>query len=130
MKAVDTNILARLLMVDDKSQAAAAARLVKSGVYIPLTVFLEIAWLLRSRYRLTRVETAEALRVLLELPDVVIEARDGIVWAVNRFETRGDFADFIHLVASAQADVFLTFDRALAPAAGDDGPVQVETVIA
>ncbi|MCI4588888.1 type II toxin-antitoxin system VapC family toxin [Sphingobium sp. BYY-5] len=130
MKAVDTNILARLLMVDDKAQAFAAMQLVKAGVYIPLTVFLETAWLLRSRYRLTRLETVESLRVLLELPDVIIEARDGVIWAVNRFEARGDFADFVHLVASMQADAFLTFDRALAPAAGSDVPIKVETVIA
>ncbi|MET0370469.1 MAG: PIN domain-containing protein [Sphingobium sp.] len=130
MKAVDTNVLVRLLMADDAAQAAVAAALVRTGVYISLTVFLETAWLLRSRYGLRREQAALALRLLLELPDVVIEARDGVAWAVDRFASRGDFADFIHLVASCQADAFLTFDRALAPHAGENAPVHVETLSA
>lgn len=69
------------------------------------------------------------MQVLLELPDVEIEAREGVVWAVERFALRSDFADLVHLVASAQADAFVTFDRALAAHAGEHAPVRVETLV-
>ena len=89
---------------------------------------LETGWLLRSRYRYTRAQVAASLRSLLDMPNVVVDAAEGIEWAIGRLVDRGDFADLIHLVASRGATAFLTFDTVVAPDAGDDAPIPVETL--
>src|SRR3546814_2005192 len=42
LKAVDTNILARFMLDDDPVQSLIARDLVKAGVFVPLTVLLEL----------------------------------------------------------------------------------------
>ena len=115
-------------MRDDPVQTAVADAVLRTGVFVPITVFLETAWLLRSRYRLSRADLATALRALLDMPDVSVELAAGIRWAVSRAEVAGDIADLVHLVASRNAGAFATFDGDVATAAGDDSPVPVETL--
>lgn len=115
-------------MRDDPVQTPIADAVLRSGVFVPITVVLETAWLLRSRYRLGRGELATALRALLDMPDVTVDSADGIRWAISRAEVAGDLADLVHLVASRNVDAFATFDEDVAAAAGDEPPVAVETL--
>lgn len=128
MKAVDTNVVVRLLIRDDPVQVARADAIFDDGVLIPLTVLLETGWLLKSRYNYARGEVAASLLALLDMSDVTIPDTDTVRWAIERFAIAGDLADLIHLVASAEADAFVTFDDALARAAGSTPPVPVETL--
>ena len=51
MIALDTNILARYLLDDEPAQARTARRLLadaKAEYWIPVTVVLELAWVLRK----------------------------------------------------------------------------------
>ena len=49
MLAVDTNVVLRILLNDDTTQADIARRLVAShDIWVPLTVLLEAEWVLRS----------------------------------------------------------------------------------
>ena len=56
MPSIDTNVLVRLLAADDAKQAAQARALMHSAtqvgesLFVPLTVVLELEWVLRSRY--------------------------------------------------------------------------------
>ncbi len=128
MKAIDANVIARMLIGDDQEQARKAEAIVREGVFVPITVLLETAWLLRSRYRMSRMETATALKTFVDLPEVLVADPGGVAWALDRFAIAGDLADLIHLVDSNMTEAFVTFDRALAVQAGPDTPVTVETV--
>ena len=129
VKAVDTNLVVRLLIQDDPDQAARAGAVFDEGVFVPLTVFLEMGWLLKSRYRFSRSQVARTLRALLDMPEVTVPDADKVRWAVDRLTVAGDLADLVHLVASsAEADAFVTFDRALARSAGETTPLPIETL--
>lgn len=54
MPALDTNVLVRYIVQDDAAQLAAAKRLISrfvtegAALFVPLTVVLELEWVLRS----------------------------------------------------------------------------------
>nr|WP_249403737.1 type II toxin-antitoxin system VapC family toxin [Sphingomonas sp. CFBP 13720] len=116
------------MLADHPEQTAAAIAIIGSGVYIPLTVLLELGWLLTSRYRQSREVVAAALLNLIDLPSVQVAEVAIVRWALGRFGDGGDFADMLHLVAARDATAFATFDRGVAIAAGPDSPVAVETL--
>lgn len=128
VKAVDTNVLARALMRDDPVQTPIADALLSAGVFVPLTVVLETAWLLRSRYGLDRRQLASTLQSLLDMPRVVVDGAAGVGWAIGRLIEGGDIADLIHIVAGSGASAFLTFDVDVAKSVGAESPVPVETL--
>ena len=126
MRALDTNILARLMLNDDEAQAAAAADLVRERFVISHTVLLELAWLLSFRVGLDRQRIAMALRDITSLPTIVIDDVNLVSWAIDRFEAGADFADMLHIATAKPAHVFVSFDRQLARRAGANAPVRVE----
>lgn len=128
MKAVDTNVIARALMRDDPVQTPLADAVLQDGAYVPLTVLLELGWLLRSRYGLSRHAVVLSLRSLIDMPGVVIEEPHGVAWMLGRIEAAGDLADLMHLVAARRTSSFVTFDTGVSAAAGDEPPVPVETL--
>lgn len=128
MRSVDTNVLARYVMRDDEAQARVADATLSEPCFISDTVFLETAWLLSSRYRLTRAVLAATLADLLQLPAVTVSDPDRIGWAIERFAAGADFADMMHIVASDGADSFVTFERDMVHLAGSESPIPVETL--
>lgn len=114
MRAVDTNVLVRLIVDDDPAQSAAAEKAMSSdSVFIPKTVVVELEWVLRSVYRLSPATIASAIESLLAAQDISIEEGPAIEQAVQWFKQGLDLADALHLASSAHADGFLTFDTAL-----------------
>ena len=130
MISLDTSILARYIVRDAPEQAAMAERMLRQSCYVPVTVILELSWLLQSRYRMPRADIAANLEDLLALPDVMIADEDLVRWAIGRYAGGADLADMLHLVASRPALRLATFDRRLVRAAGPDSPVPVETLVA
>ena len=130
MRAVDTNVLARYILDDDPIQSPIARRVVRGGIFIPRTVLLETAWLLRSRYQFERADIVHALSTLLDMPDVFVTAEAEIRWSIERFEAGADFADMLHLLESARQSSFATFDQDIAARAGPDSPIPVELLTA
>ena len=114
MIALDTNVLARYLLNDDAVQAEAAEALLSSGerFFVPLTVWLELVWVLEC-YDCSREEIAKALRHLLGLPDLQTNDTLALLRALNGFEGGADFSDALHLALSSHAQAFTTFDQAL-----------------
>ncbi|MBC8021123.1 MAG: type II toxin-antitoxin system VapC family toxin [Methyloceanibacter sp.] len=124
MRAVDTNLLVRLLVRDDEAQAEAAEKAIGAGPALILpTVLLEAEWVLRSRYLLPRHRIAEGLATLMGQPEITVASSAAVARALAAYARKGDFADHLHLALAAEqgATAFATFDRALA-ALADEGP--------
>lgn len=129
MIAVDTNVLARFILQDDRGQAARAAELLADPVWVPITVWLELGWVLGKQLRLDRPIIADALETLLAMHSIHAADRSGLRWAIDRFRAGADWADVIHLIAAADAaHAFATFDERLGHQAGSATPMPVEAL--
>lgn len=115
MIGVDTNLLARFLLKDDPAQYRRAVVALEAGeeITIPVTVLLELAWVLSVRDS-TREEIAASLRAILALPHVRPQHPEAVRKALGWAEKGMDIADALHLALCDRADRFLTFDDALA----------------
>jgi predicted nucleic acid-binding protein len=118
MIALDTNILARYLLNDDEVQSAEAEKLLAGGesFYVPLTVWLELAWVLDC-YDCSASEIAKAVRHLLGLPNLQTSEVVALLRALDWHEQGMDFADALHLALSGRATSLASFDRRLAKVA-------------
>jgi predicted nucleic-acid-binding protein len=88
MRAVDTNVLVRLLTRDDARQAAAADRFIDGGAWISQIVLVEATWVLDSVYELEPAQIATAVDMLLNHKDLTIESSDVAGAALERFRAR------------------------------------------
>lgn len=114
MIALDTNILARYLLNDDAGQARAAAHLLarKQTFTAPLTVMLELVWVLKVN-GCAREEITKGLRLLFGLPNFKPKQFEALCYALQWFEQGMDFGDALHLAQSADEEGFCTFDKPL-----------------
>jgi len=128
VKAIDTNVVLRWLMEDDPTQTADAQSAFAQPVWISLTVLIETAWVLRSRYRFSAADAADLLSRVVEVQQVAVADPELVEWAIGRLRVGADFADMAHLVAARRMEAFVTFDRSIVKAAGLDGPLPVETL--
>lgn len=120
MRAVDTNILARLILADDPAQTALARSLFeRDSIYVSITVLLELEWVLRSASRHARGDVITALQTLRGQPNVTIEDDAQVAEALSLAQAGADFADALHLVRSRHCADFVTFDQAFATAVPD-----------
>lgn len=112
MIAIDTNVLVRLIVIDDSVQCDAARALVESQrVMILRTVLLETEWVLRSRFGLDRALIHRFFDELAATSGIEIEAESATRRAIDAYAKGVDFADALH--ASAAAMPFHTFDERL-----------------
>lgn len=111
MKSVDTNVLVRFILDDDPVQSVRAEDIVKGGVFVPITVLLELGWVLGSRYGLARKELSETLAALLDVPGITVADEPAIRHALVAHASGADFADALHLAASQGTEAFVTFDK-------------------
>jgi predicted nucleic-acid-binding protein len=111
MRAVDTNILVRLIVDADAASAKAAARAIAGRRwYVSPTVLIELEWVLRFSYRFGRKDIARAMRDLFSQKDATVGVNAGVV---DAYSDGVDFADAVHLAMAAECADFLTFDRDL-----------------
>jgi predicted nucleic-acid-binding protein len=113
MIAIDTNVVVRFLVQDDRLQARQAESLVaKNKVAVPHTVLLETEWVLRRRYHFSREQIAAAFVSLLGIETVWCPEGEAVACAINTFAQGCDFADAMHATTSGLAVTeFVTFDR-------------------
>jgi predicted nucleic-acid-binding protein len=101
MIAADTNVWARAFLNDDTAQAAKARKSLlqarsEGGVFVPLIVMAELAWVLRTRWAAERV--LAALEALLQTRGVMVESPNLAQEALKATRNgNGGFAD--HLIA-------------------------------
>ncbi len=122
MLAVDTNILARALLGDDVRQSPLARQALAqaTAVLVPVTVLVELGWVLKS-LSWSRKQIHQALSILAEQATVHLDRAAEVRAALDDFRTGpADLADYLalHQAKSLGAKKLLTFDRKLAKAAG------------
>lgn len=121
MRALDTNVLVRALVQDDPAQGRRAqACLSARPVYIPVTVILELEWVLRSRYGYSPKAIADAMKKLAILENAIVGEQAAVIAAAKKMRLGWDFADALHHALAAGCDDFATFDTNLARRAGRD----------
>jgi len=118
MIALDTNVLVRLVMNDDKKQTAASLRAVQGDEPVLLlnTVLQETVWVLQSVYGANREDVLEAVERILSIatPETPMMPQ-----ALEWFRDGMDFADAVHLATAtaARCDTFYSFDKQFAKSA-------------
>lgn len=112
---IDTNVLVRVLTEDDPLQAAIARDMLERAdlVTIPIPVFCEVVWVLRSGYRKSATEIADALSGLVEIEKIALD-RPAFEAGLAILRAGGDFADGViaQQGASLGGEIFASFDRA------------------
>lgn len=116
MISVDTNIIVRLLTRDDEAQYQKALKLFnKNQIFIPISVILELEWVLRFAYQFKPMEIAGAFEKLAGLEQVTIDRQEQMHLALQGLQNNMDFADALHLsIAASASNQFVTFDKKLA----------------
>lgn len=80
MPALDTNVLVRYIVQDDSSQLAAARRLISRCVaegralFVPVTVALELEWVLRSSFAFCKDDVLLTLSTLFSAAELTFES--------------------------------------------------------
>ena len=122
MRAVDTNVLVRLITRDDARQAAAADRFVSKGAWVSTLALAETMWVLASVYELGPKEQAKAIEMLLNHQDLALADADAVTAALALFQANPavGFSDCLMLQLARKAGHLPlgTFDRRLSKVDG------------
>jgi predicted nucleic-acid-binding protein len=124
MRAVDTNVLVRLLARDDADQAAAADAYVAAGAWVSHVVLVETLWVLESVYDVDARGRAKAVELLLNHRELVVQDPDVVERALAHFRKRPSlgFSDCLVVEAARKAGhgPLGEFDRDLAKVNGTE----------
>jgi predicted nucleic-acid-binding protein len=125
MRAVDTNVLVRLVTRDDRKQVAAAESFVSKGAWVSTLVLTEATWVLTAVYDLSHAEIATAVDMLLHHRDLTIQESDSVAAALEQYRNRPalGFSDCLILETARKAGHLPlgTFDRNLSKLDGAEG---------
>jgi predicted nucleic-acid-binding protein len=118
MRAIDTNVLVRLVTRDDARQVAAAEAFVAHGAWVPHLALVEAVWVLTSVYELEAPAIATAIEMLVNHRNLTLEEPDVVVKALQHFRRRPTlgFSDCLMLEVARKAGHLPlgTFDQAFA----------------
>jgi predicted nucleic-acid-binding protein len=125
--ALDTNVLVRYVVADDAAQLGTAKRLIRRCVsegltlFVPVTVVLELEWVLRSSFGVAKDEVIAVLSSLFSAAELTFESERALEVALQLFRKgSADFADCLHVALTSQAgeQPLWTFDKAAAKVSG------------
>ena len=124
MRAVDTNVLVRLLTRDDAKQLAAAEAFVARGAWVSHLVLAEATWVLASVYERKPAQIATAVEMLLNHQHLTLQDSEAVAAAVASFRRRPalGFSDCLVLEVARKAGHLPvgTFDRDFSKLPGVD----------
>lgn len=122
MRAVDTNVLVRLVVRDDADRARAAEEFIASGAWVSHLVLAETTWVLDAVYDRSMEQIATAIDMLLNHEHLTVQDADVVAAATENFRKRPalGFADCLVLEIARKAGHLPlgTFDRDLAKVNG------------
>ena len=117
MRALDTNVLVRLLVRDDSAQAKAADDYIAQGAWVSHLVLAETLWVLSAVYERSAERLIAVLEVLLAHKNIVLQDADVVAVALAHFRRRPalGFSDCLVLEIARKAGhtPLGSFDRAL-----------------
>lgn len=117
MRAIDTNVLVRLLARDDPHQVARAEAAVEKGAWVSHLVLVETIWVLDAVYGRSSKQIAHAIDMLLDHVQLSIQDADLAARALAQFRANPKlgYSDCLILETARQNGhtPFLTFDRRL-----------------
>jgi len=117
MRAVDTNVLIRLIARDNAQQVKAAEQFIANGAWVSHLVLAETVWVLDAVYARTAPQIAAALEMLLDHQTLVLQDADVAALALERFRRQPaiGFSDCLVVEIAWKAGCLPvgTFDRAL-----------------
>lgn len=127
MIGLDTNVIARIVLLDDLVQSRAAldlvarAKLSREQLVVSLSTLLELEWVMRSTAKLTKKQALLVFTQLLEVRDLQIDGEAILERALLHWEgSNADFAESLFLAQYQHigCSAMMTFD---AKAARMDG---------
>jgi len=117
MRAVDTNVVVRLVTRDEPRQTARAEAFVAKGAWVSHIVLVEVIWVLDSVFELPHKQLVTAIDMLLNHRDLVLQEPEVVSAALARFRRRPrlGFSDCIVLESARKAGhvPLATFDKEL-----------------
>jgi predicted nucleic-acid-binding protein len=122
MRAIDTNVLVRIVAHDDPGQVESAESFIKEGAWVSLLVLAETVWTLGSKYGLNSAAIERAVSMLLEHDHIILQDAETVDAALVLFRSQrpAGFVDCL-ILALARKHGHLplgTFDRNLAKLPG------------
>ena len=119
MPALDTNVLVRYLVADDKKQFEIAKKYIEDActheaLFIPVSVSVELEWVLRSLYELNKAMIIDTFNRLLEVREIEFQDESVIEITLSLYtDNNADFADCLHIASarSKNRTPLVTFDR-------------------
>jgi len=122
MRALDTNVLVRLIARDDFRQAAAAESFIEQGAWVSVLALAEATWVLSSVYEVGSSELATAIEMLLNHSNLVLQEEEAVARSLELFRARPalGFSDclMVELARKAGHLPLGTFDRNLSKVDG------------
>ncbi len=122
MRAVDTNVLVRLIARDDFRQTASAESFIEKGAWVPVLALAEAAWMLARFYKLGPADVARAIEMLLNHQNLVLQDSETVAGALELFRVKPALGFFdcliLHLARKAGHLPLGTFDRNLSKVDG------------
>ena len=117
MRAIDTNVLVRLIARDEDKQVAAAETFVARGVWISHLVLSETTWVLSAAYQVEDSAIATAVEMLLNHQHVTLQDADVVEAALQHYRQKPalGFSDCLVLEIAKKAGHLPlgTFDKSL-----------------
>jgi predicted nucleic-acid-binding protein len=117
MRAVDTNVLVRLLARDDLKQAAAVEAFIAPGAWVSVLALAEAIWVLGSAYKVSAAGLGDGIEKLLNHRHLLIQDFDAVAEALRVFRSKPSlgFTDCLMLQLARKAGHLPlgTFDRKL-----------------
>ena len=117
MRAIETNVLVRLVTRDDARHVVAAEDFVAPGAWVSCLVLVEAARVLSAVYDLAPAEIATAVQMLLNHKDLTVQDADAVAAALAHYrrQPRLGFSDCLVLEVARKAGHLPlgTFDREL-----------------
>ena len=112
--SVDTNVLVRAVVRDDKAQAKVAIKVLRDAelIAIALPCLCEFVWVLRRVYDFQPADVADAIRALLAAANVEMN-RPAVEAGLSMLDAGGDFADGIIAYEGnwLGGETFVSFDK-------------------
>ncbi|EJF80768.1 hypothetical protein MCO_00106 [Bartonella sp. DB5-6] len=112
--SVDTNVLARAVLQDDKKQGEVASKILREAslIAISLPCLCELVWILRRGAKLSKEDVSGMLRDLLATSNIVMN-RPAVEAGLAILEAGGDFADGIISYEGnwLGGETFVSFDK-------------------